>query len=74
MNISDEAVEAALAASRAYESQRSMDNAEKQMRAIVDAAAPFIAAEAWDEGRGAGFRDAYADEAEEEPNPYRSQA
>lgn len=37
-----EAVEAALAANRAYKSQRSRDNAEKQMRAILEAAAPYI--------------------------------
>jgi dihydropteroate synthase len=42
MKISDEAVEAALVASRAYKSQRSMDNAEKQMRAILEAAAPIL--------------------------------
>ena len=44
--IPTEAVEAALAANRAYPSQRSMDNAEKQMRAVLEAAAPFIEGQA----------------------------
>lgn len=37
-----EAIEAALAANLAYKSQRSLDNAEKQMRAVLEAAAPHM--------------------------------
>lgn len=40
--IPPQAVEAALAADRAYKSQRSMDNAEKQMRAVLEAAVAHI--------------------------------
>lgn len=40
-----EAVEAALATNRAYKSQRSMDNAEKQMRAVLEAALTGIVTE-----------------------------
>lgn len=77
MNISDEAVEAALAASRAYKSQRSMDNAEKQMRAILEAAAPYIAA-AWHDAASEAYVEGSlsADQANImwNKNPYRSQA
>ena len=43
--IPTEAVEAALAASLAYKSQRGMDNAENKMRSILAAAAPHMLAE-----------------------------
>lgn len=78
--ISDEAVEAAAKAvyhtsGRARQMPYSVarEACESEARAVLEAAAPHLMAAAWDEGRGAGFRDAYVDEEEEEPNPYRSQ-
>lgn len=68
--IPEEAVEAALAANRAYKSQRGIDNAEKQMRAVLEAAAPYLKAEAWDEGYDYCNGDGVS---EWVGNPYRSQ-
>jgi hypothetical protein len=77
--ISDEAVEAA---HKAWRAQAATDGAifEYNLRAALEAAAPYIAAEAWDEGARDGqwnaehiFQtDAGARHAIE--NPYRSQA
>lgn len=68
MSIPNEAVEAA---SRAVPAGASID--QDDLRNILEAAAPVLMAQAWDEGRSAGFRDAYVDEEEEEDNPYRRQ-
>jgi len=81
--IPDEAVEAAaketyrVAAEFAYETDSWDDLSDEQREAftddarkILEAAAPYIAAEAWSEGRSAGRMDPYC----LEPNPYRSQA
>lgn len=81
MNISDEAVEAA--AKAAYENVRpkmgfpsGFDGAPEPMqetyrgiaRAGLEAAAPHLMAEAWEQGRVTGS------ESIRQPNPYRSQA
>lgn len=60
MNISEEAVEAAWGAFR---------RSEENMYAALEAATPYLMAEAWYEGRWAGIIDG-ADSA----NPYRSGA
>lgn len=60
MTVSDEAVEAAAKAfyGDAYEDifQADKEFPQAQMRKALTAAAPFIAAQAWDEGEKAGIR------------------
>jgi hypothetical protein len=69
MNISDEAVEAAAKAI-----SRSLGlNLTDQARLALEAAAPHMLANAWDEGNIAGVFD-LPSEQHATPNPYRSQA
>jgi hypothetical protein len=64
--ISDEAVEAAARAWVQRHAQPGSWTVEENLRAALAAAAPFIAAQAWDEGWRSGiFRDGNT-------NPYRS--
>lgn len=81
MNISDEAVEAAETALRSKVNQIRYgeewdDWRARQARAAIEAAAPFIAAQAWDEGEHAGYMNRSAEERhgiEPHTNPYRSE-
>lgn len=70
MTVPDEAVEAAARAfySDAYEDifQADKEFPQAQMREAIAAAAPFIAAQAWDEGWDAAYGETG------ERNPYRS--
>ena len=89
MTVPDEAVEAAaeaiwlarpmqrttdgsplpFAEAKGYERRRHLD----QARHALEAAAPFIAAQAWDEGHESGFQNAAYGTAENfYTNPYRS--
>jgi hypothetical protein len=78
VNISDEAVEAA---HKAWRVQAGAEGTifEYNLRASLEAAAPHIAAQAWDRGFDRGFYDPLAgrdrDASESAAsNPYRSQA
>lgn len=71
MTVPDEAVEAAREALRSKVNQIRYgeewdDWRARQARAVIEAAAPFIAAQAWDAGWNAGMR------FESPKNPYRS--
>jgi hypothetical protein len=81
VNIPDEAVEAAAKVlceqmwENAHEKQRAY--AREEARLALEAAAQYIAAEAWDEGEQAGAMNHAAEEYPEVKditNPYRSQA
>lgn len=71
MKISDEAVEAA---HKAWREQDALDSSifEYNLRAALEAAAPYIAADAWDEGHNHCFR--VEDPTRNDRNPYRSDA
>lgn len=65
--IPDEAVEAAVHAYMQYPRTRGLDNTANMFRAALEAAAPFIAALAWDEGYTIGN----AHNGRRDANPYR---
>lgn len=67
MMISEEAVGAALYARSTFKNQRGRDNEANLMRAILEAAAPHMLADAWDEGYEKGALSQF----EEPRNPYR---
>ena len=80
MNISDEAIEAAAKASqttwtpdewRRYVPEDEKEEQRAQARRILEAAAPHIAEQAWDEGFNIGWDAARGEP--EEPNPYREE-
>jgi hypothetical protein len=70
--ISDEAVEAA---HKAWRAQAGTEGTifEYNLRAALEAAAPYIAAEAWERGREDWWDDLRI-KGSNTPNPYRSQA
>ena len=73
MNISDEALEAALnafAPPRADRTPHIRQQYEKKIRAALEAAAPHLMAAAWDEGIEAGV-DGSVPECDYARNPYR---
>lgn len=53
--IPDEAVEAALKAQLSFKSKRGLDNDANLMRHILEAAAPHLKAQAWDECEAAKY-------------------
>jgi hypothetical protein len=77
VTISDEAVEAAARTLRPYMDDDHFD-LDAVARAALETAAPFIAAQAWDEGNEAGFNECSTEEYPEyyQPatNPYRSKS
>jgi hypothetical protein len=68
--IPDMAVESAREALQRYKQGKSMHNDTDAVEAILTAAAPFIAAQAWDEGHGHCFHVENPDR--KDRNPYRS--
>jgi hypothetical protein len=73
--ISDEAVEAAASyMDGAIDYISSPSHMREAMRAALEAAAPYIAAEAWEEGVMYASRGTFRDYEDFEANPYRSQA
>ena len=67
MKIPDQAVEAARAAYWSYPMKRAINNSDEAFRAALEAAAPHLMAQAWDEGKGIGQSGGW-----NKPNPYRS--